>query len=255
MIVPPSVKLAGAQAAENWVMQNMQNYMTEYLGTEADPALQEVIKSGKTIVPQQELEHFANDNARTAQGFRTRAGLPTEGVVRPQLVNVSNERTNVEQRLEQIQNEFNALVAANPGTRPADIPGIKELYKEQKTLTKVKDKLEEQAANLKKAVMYEDYMDARVRLVGEKALVEDINPTELQRFPMIPTNKELMYQMYIPDAFKELGREIVNKLEAGLITPEAAKNLSVPTAAKMKAELTIKREKLAQEAAKLEVEQ
>lgn len=255
MIVPPSVELAGAQAAENWVMQNMQNYMTEYLGTEADPALQEVMKSGKTIVPQQELEHFANDNARTAQGFRTRAGLPTEGVVRPQLVNVSNERTNVEQRLEQIQNEFNALVAANPGTRPADIPGIKELYKEQKTLTKVKDKLEEQAANLKKAVMYEDYMDARVRPVGEKALVEDINPTELQRFPMIPTNKELMYQMYVPDAFKELGREIVNKLEAGLITPEAAKNLSVPTAAKMKAELTIKKEKLAQEAAKLETEQ
>ena len=255
MIVPPSVKLAGAQAAENWVMQNMQNYMTEYLGTEADPALQEVMKSGKTVVPQQELEHFANDNARTAQGYRTRAGLPTEGIVRPQLVNVSNERTSVEQRLEQIQNEFNALVAANPGTRPADIPGIKELYKEQKTLTKVKDKLEEQAANLKKAVMYEDYMDARVRPVGEKALVEDINPTELQRFPMIPTNKELMYQMYVPDAFKELGREIVNKLEAGLITPEAAKNLSVPTAIKMKAELTIKKEKLAQEAAKLETEQ
>lgn len=255
MIVPPSVELAGAQAAENWVMQNMQNYMTEYLGTEADPALQEVIKSGKTVVPQQELEHFANDNARTAQGYRTRAGLPTEGIVRPQLVNVSNERVNVEQRLEQIQNEFNALVAANPGTRPADIPGIKELYKEQKTLTKVKDKLEEQAANLKKAVMYEDYMDARVRPVGEKALVEDINPTELQRFPMIPTNKELMYQMYVPDAFKELGREIVNKLEAGLITPEVAKNLSVPTAIKMKAELTIKKEKLAQEAAKLETEQ
>jgi hypothetical protein len=255
MIVPPSVELAGAQAAENWVMQNMQNYMTEYLGTEADPALQEVMKSGKTVVPQQELEHFANDNARTAQGYRTRAGLPTEGIVRPQLVNVSNERTRVEQRLEQIQNEFNALVAANPGTRPADIPGIKELYKEQKTLTKVKDKLEEQAANLKKAVMYEDYMDARVRPVGEKALVEDINPTELQRFPMIPTNKELMYQMYVPDAFKELGREIVNKLEAGLITPEAAKNLSVPTAIKMKAELTIKKEKLAQEAAKLETEQ
>jgi len=236
-------------------MQNMQNYMTEYVGTAADPALQEVMKSGKTVIPLQELEYAANDNARTAIGFRTRAGMPTEGVVRPQLVNVSNERTSVEQRLEQIQNEFNALVAANPGVRPADIPGIKELYKEQKTLTKVKDKLEEQAANLQKAVMYEDYMDARVRPIGEQALVEDINPTELQRFPMIPTNKELMYQMYVPDAFKDLGREIVNKLEAGLITPEAAKNLSVPTAVKMKAELIAKREKLAQEAAKLETQQ
>ena len=255
MIVPPSVELAGAQAAENWVMQNMQNYMTEYVGTAADPALQEVMKSGKTVIPLQELEYAANDNARTAIGFRTRAGMPTEGVVRPQLVNVSNERTSVEQRLEQIQNEFNALVAANPGVRPADIPGIKELYKEQKTLTKVKDKLEEQAANLQKAVMYEDYMDARVRPIGEQALVEDVNPTELQRFPMIPTNKELMYQMYVPDAFKDLGREIVNKLEAGLITPEAAKNLSVPTAVKMKAELIAKREKLAQEAAKLETQQ
>lgn len=254
LIVPPSVKLAGAQAAENWVMQNLQNYFAEYAGTEADPVLQEVAKTGKTIVPLDELQHFSDTNRNTAQSYRRRAGLPIGGTMKPKLTNSIIEEGEVNQRLEQIQTEFNALVAANPGTRPADIPGVKELYKEQRTLTKVKDKLVEQTENLRKAMLYEDYIDANVRPISEKALIEEINPSELQRFPMVPTNKELMYQAYVPKAFAELGKEIVNKLEAGLLTPEAAKNLSVPTAARMKAEMMIKKDQLAKEAAKLDTE-
>ena len=254
LIVPPSVKLAGAQAAENWVMQNLQNYFAEYVGTEADPILQEVAKTGKTIVPLDELQHFSDTNRNTAQSYRRRAGLPIGGTMKPKLTNSIIEEGEVNQRLEQIQTEFNALVAANPGTRPADIPGVKELYKEQRTLTKVKDKLVEQTENLRKAMLYEDYIDANVRPISEKALIEEINPSELQRFPMVPTNKELMYQAYVPKAFAELGKEIINKLEAGLITPEAAKNLSVPTAARMKAEMMIKKDQLAKEAAKLDTE-
>lgn len=254
LIVPPSVKLAGAQAAENWVMQNLQNYFAEYVGTEADPVLQEVAKTGKTIVPLDELQHFSDTNRNTAQSNRRRAGMPIGGTMKPKLTNSIIEEGEVNQRLEQIQTEFNALVAANPGVRPADIPGIKELYKEQRTLTKVKDKLVEQTENLRKAMLYEDYIDANVRPMSEKAMVEEINPSELQRFPMVPTNKELMYQAYVPKAFAELGKEIVNKLEAGLLTPEAAKNLSVPTAARMKAEMMIKKDQLAKEAAKLDTE-
>jgi hypothetical protein len=255
LVVPPSVKLEGMKAGDSWVMRNMQNYLAEHLGTPTDPMLQDVINTGKTIVPAETLQDYAADNARTASSFRNRTGMPTEGVVRPQLVEKMPELRNVEAQLEQLQTEFNDLVNANPGIQPAQIPGIKELYKEKKQLTKVKDKLAEQVANLEKAVMYEDYMDTMVRPIKESSFVEDLSPIHAQRFPMIPTNKEYTYQIDLPDELQSLGADVVRELELGLITPEAAKSLSVPSAARMKLELQAQREKALATAEKANIEQ
>jgi hypothetical protein len=255
LVVPPSVKLEGMKAGDSWVMRNLQNYFVEHVGTPTDPMFDQILQTGKTPIPVAELEDYASDNARTATSFRNRVGMPTEGVMRPKLVEKAPELRNVEAQLEQLQTEFNNLVNANPGIQPAQIPGIKELYKEKAKLTKVKDKLVTQIDNIEKAIMYEDYMDAKVRPTLESNFVEDLNPTFAQRFPMIPTNKKYMYQIDMPEAFQELGSDVVRELELGLITPEAAKSLSVPSAAKMKAELQAQREKALATAEKLNTEQ
>jgi hypothetical protein len=256
MVVPPSVKLAGMQAADSWVMRNLQNYFVEHVGTESDPGLKEIIETGKSnLIPESQLEEYADDNARTATSFRNRAGMPVEGVVRPMLIAAKSELAQIEVQLQDLQNQFNDLVNANPGVRPTEIPGIKELYKEKQKLTKVKDKVVERSANLEKAILYEDYMDANVRPVKERSFVEDLQPINAQRFPMIPTNKEYMYQMNVPDPVAQLGRDVVSELELGLLTPEAAKSMSVPTAAKMRAELIAKREQSAEKLAQQNIEQ
>jgi hypothetical protein len=255
LVVPPSVKLQGMQAGDSWIMRNLQNYFVEHAGTPTDPMFNQILQTGKTPIPLNELEEYASDNARTATSFRNRVGMPTEGIMRPKLVEKAPELRNVEAQLEQLQTEFNNLVNANPGVPPPQIPGIKALYKQKKDLTKVKDKLVEQVDNIEKAIMYEDYMDAKVRPIKESSFIEDLNPTFAQRFPMIPTNKEYMYQIDMPEAFQELGADVVRELELGLITPEAAKSLSVPSAAKMKAELQAQREKALAIAEKANVEQ
>jgi hypothetical protein len=72
---------------------------------------------------------------------------------------------------------------------------------------------------------------------------------------MIPTNKEYMYQMNVPDPVTQLGKDVVSELELGLLTPEAAKSMSVPTAARMRAELIAKREQSAEKLAQQNIEQ
>jgi hypothetical protein len=256
LVVPPSVKLAGMQAADSWVMRNLQNYFVEHVGTESDPGLKEIIETGKSnLIPLEQLEEYADDNARTATSFRNRVGMPTEGVTRPMLVESRTELQQIEAQLQDLQTQFNDLVTANPGVQPAQIPGIKELYKEKQKLTKVKDKVAERATNLEKAILYEDYMDANVRPIQERSFVEDLQPINAQRFPMIPTNKEYMYQMNVPDPVTQLGKDVVSELELGLLTPEAAKSMSVPTAAKMRAELIAKREQTSEKLAQQNIEQ
>jgi hypothetical protein len=256
LVVPPSVKIEGMKAADSWIMRNLQNYFVEHVGTESDPGLKEIIETGKSnLIPESQLEEYADDNARTATSFRNRAGMPVEGVVRPMLVEARTQLAQIEVQLQDLQNQFNDLVNANPGVRPTEIPGIKELYKEKQKLTKVKDKVVERSANLEKAILYEDYMDANVRPIKESSFVEDLNPINAQRFPMIPTNKDYMYQMNVPDPVAQLGKDVVSELELGLLTPEAAKSMSVPTAAKMRAELIAKREQTAEKLAQQNIEQ
>ena len=119
LVVPPSVKLAGMQAADSWVMRNLQNYFVEHVGTESDPGLKEIIETGKSnLIPLEQLEEYADDNAHTATSFRNRAGMPTEGVTRPMLVESRTELQQIEAQLQDLQTQFNDLVTANPGVRP-----------------------------------------------------------------------------------------------------------------------------------------
>jgi hypothetical protein len=266
LIIPPSAHFASKKASDAWIMNNLQNYLVEHLGTPGDPIPRLIAETGR--VPMEEgRDRLLTHNQRIddqVKDLRAKAGMPTEGTYERELDRTRNLLGQNNMVIQMLQDKENELIAAHPGVRPQDIPGWKEARKEVVQATKRKDETAKKFDNLMMAQSYENYSDLELSIADEKRFTENLEPYFKERFPMLPTNKDIAFQMRVPGPYRELARDIQNRLAIsgapGISGIEGAKNLikaadvgthTVPKAVQIKAELMAQREKMGEQAAKL----
>jgi hypothetical protein len=266
LIIPPSAQFEGKKAADEWVMNNLQNYLVEHLGTPGDPIPRLIAETGRVPI-EEGRDRLLTHNQRIddqVKDLRAKAGMPTAGTFEPELDRTRNLLGQNNMVIQMLQDKENELIAAHPGVRPQDIPGWKEARKEVVQATKRKDETAKKLDNLMMAQSFENYSDLELSIADEKRFTENLEPYFKERFPMIPTNKDIAFQMRVPGPYRELAKDIQNRLAVsgapGISGIEGAKNLikaadigshTVPKAVQIKAELMAQREKMGEQAAKL----
>jgi hypothetical protein len=266
LIIPPSAQFEGKKAADDWVMNNLQNYLVEHLGTPGDPIPRLIAETGRVPI-EEGRDRLLTHNQRIddqVKDLRAKAGMPTAGTFEPELDRTRNLLGQNNMVIQMLQDKENELIAAHPGVRPQDIPGWKEARKEVVQATKRKDETAKKFDNLMMAQSFENYSDLELSIADEKRFTENLEPYFKERFPMIPTNKDIAFQMRVPGPYRELAKDIQNRLAVsgapGISGIEGAKNLikaadigshTVPKAVQIKAELMAQREKMGEQAAKL----
>jgi ubiquinone biosynthesis protein UbiJ len=266
LIIPPSAQFEGKKAADDWVMNNLQNYLVEHLGTPGDPIPRLIAETGRVPI-EEGRDRLLTHNQRIddqVKDLRAKAGMPTAGTFEPELDRTRNLLGQNNMVIQMLQDKENELIAAHPGVRPQDIPGWKEARKEVVQATKRKDETAKKFDNLMMAQSFENYSDLELSIADEKRFTENLEPYFKERFPMLPTNKDIAFQMRVPGPYRELAKDIQNRLAVsgapGISGIEGAKNLikaadigshTVPKAVQIKAELMAQREKMGEQAAKL----
>ena len=260
LIVPPSAQFKGEQAADQWIMKNLQDYLVEHLGTPTDPLLTLTKETGRTGIPQEGMNQLLN-NRRTedeAKIYRKEGNMPVEGTFEREIGQMTNLLGQNNLTIQLLQDRENELVTNNPGVRPQDIPGWREARKEVVQATKRKDETAKKLENLNKAQAIENYNDTLIKPKPEQRFTENMEEYEKERFPMLPTGKDTVYQMRLPTQLRELAKEVRNRLAisgapgiSGLVKAEDVSQYSIPKAVQVRAELMAQREKIGEKAAKM----
>lgn len=259
LIIPPSAHFASKKASDAWVMNNLQNYLVEHLGTPGDPALKVVAETGRAGLEPSKLEQIVGNQrlADEAKDIRTRAGMPTEGTYERELNKYFDLLPQQNMVIQMLQDKENELISANPGVRPQDIPGWKEARKEVTQATKRKDETAAKLENLRVAQALENYNDTQVKIANEEDFTTNLEPYFKERFPMLPTNKDIAFQMRVPAQFRELAKDTQNRLAVSgapgiknIVKAEDVASYSVPKAVQVRAEMMMQREKMTEKTAK-----
>ena len=260
LIVPPSAQFKGEQAADQWIMKNLQDYLVEHLGTPTDPLLTLTKETGRTGIPQEGMNQLLN-NRRTedeAKLYRKEGNMPVEGTFEREIGQMTNLLGQNNLTIQLLQDKENELVTNNPGVAHSDIPGWREARKEVVQATKRKDETAKKLENLNKAQAIENYNDTLIRPKPEQRFTENMEEYEKERFPMLPTGKDTVYQMRLPTQLRELAKEVRNRLAisgapgiSGLVKAENVSQYSIPKAVQVRAELMAQREKIGEKAAKM----
>jgi hypothetical protein len=260
LIVPPSAEFKGKKASDEWVMNNLQNYLTEHVGTPTDPALKLIAETGKTGFEMEKLDQLVGNRRLSdeAKDIRARAGMPTEGTFEKDIDKTRNLLGQNNLTIELLQNKENELIEANPGVRPQDISGWAEARKEVTQATKRKDETAKKLDNLMKAQAVENYNDTQHKIINEEEFTKGLEPYFKERYPMLPTNKDVAFQMRVPAQFRDLAKDVQNRLAISgapgvknVVKAEDVGSYSVPKAIQIKAELLAQREKMGEQAAKM----
>jgi hypothetical protein len=259
LIIPPSAHFASKKASDAWVMNNLQNYLVEHLGTPGDPALKVVAETGRAGLDPSKLEQIVGNQrlADEARDLRTRAGMPAEGTYERELNKYFDLLPQQNTVIQMLQDKENELISANPGVRPQDIPGWKEARKEVVQATKRKDETAAKLENLRVAQALENYNDTQVKIANEEDFTTNLEPYFKERFPMLPTNKDIAFQMRVPAQFRELAKDTQNRLAVSgasgiknIVKAEDIASYSVPKAVQVRAEMMMQREKMTEKTAK-----
>jgi hypothetical protein len=131
LIVPPSAKFEGTKAYDQWVMTNLQDYLAEHLGTPGDPALKLAAETGRTAVPEDAMQQLLGNRRieDEAKNLRKSNKMPEQGTFEPEIDRAINLLGQNNLSIQLLQDQENALIEANPGVRPQNIPGWKEARK------------------------------------------------------------------------------------------------------------------------------
>jgi hypothetical protein len=253
LIVPPSAKFSGAKAYDQWVMNNLQEYLVEHLGTPGDPVLKLAAETGRTAIPEDAMNQLLNNRRITDEAKNLRQGnnMPVEGTFESDIARSLELLGQNNLTIQLLQDQENELIANNPGVRPQNIPGWKEARKEVVQATKRKDETVAKLENLNKAQALENYNDTLVRAKSEAQFTGKLEDYEKERFPMFPSGSDVAYQLRMPTQFRELAKDLQNRLAIsgapgikGLVKAEDISSYSVPKAVQIKAEMMAQRDKM-----------
>ena len=259
LIVPPSAKFEGTKAYDQWVMNNLQDYLTEHLGTPGDPALKLAAETGRTAVPEESMNQLLGNRRIEDEAKNLRRGnqMPEQGTFEPEIDRATNMLGQNNLTIQLLQDQENALIEANPNVRPQDIPGWKEARKEVVQATKRKDETAKKLENLRKAQALENYNDTMVRAKPEEQFTGNLEDFEKERFPMFPSGKDLAYQLRMPTQFRSLAKDVENRLAVsgapgikGLVKAADISQYSVPKAIQIRAEMMAQQEKMSEQVTK-----